>query len=153
MKDPKRAGRYIYYQNGTIPKGDITFTKKYKVTSPYNKERDNPVSGKREVHSGTDIVGTTGILVTETPEDLVYKYDAYNGLMAFITFRDKSRLIVCHLTTLIDIKSPDEMFTIIGIMGTSGNSTGPHYHMEWYRSDGTKADALEVVETDKIKQL
>lgn len=153
MKDPKRAGRYIYYQNGAIPKGDITFNTRYRVTSPYNLERNNPVSGKREIHSGTDIVGETGMLITETPVDLVFKYDAYNGLMAFIKFSDKSTLIVCHLATLMDIKSPDGAYTVIGMMGNSGNSTGPHYHMEYYRPDGTKADALEIISTSKFKQL
>lgn len=153
MKDPKRAGRYIYYQNGTIPKGDITFNTKYRVTSPYNVERNNPVSGKKETHSGTDIVGETGMLITETPVDLVFKYDSYNGLMAFMKFSDKSTLIVCHLSTLMDIKSPDGAYTVIGMMGTSGNSTGPHYHMEYYRPDGTKADVLEIIDTSKFKQL
>lgn len=153
MKDPKRPGRYIWLINGELPEGEVTGTKKYKVTSPYNKERDNPVSGKREVHSGTDIVGTTGLLITQVPNKYTMKYDAYNGLMMTLEFNDKSVLTICHLQTGLFMTNKDKTAFIVGYMGTSGNSTGPHYHMEYYRPDGTKADALEIIDTDKILQL
>lgn len=119
------------------------------VTSPFGKRR-HPITKEEQNHSGVDLVGA-GILAMDPNiiEDLETTYDEINGLRVKISLTDSRMIYVVHLMTII-MRTSSVGF-IIGIMGTSGRSTGLHYHMElWNRG---KNESFKLEDPDVRKML
>ena len=102
------------------------------VTSPYGIVRSN---GK--VHTGIDLISLSGDRNVRAIKSGIYRgayYDKYGyGNYVVIENDDGLRKLYCHLekvTINVPIGSRVEEGTILGIEGTTGNSTGIHLHLE-----------------------
>jgi len=95
--------------------------------------RDSPFTGKREFHSGVDIAIKTGTPVKATANGKVV-YVGYKDLLGkaiviehgFGIRTQFGHLSAMHVKAEQEVKRGD----IIGVVGSTGRSTGPHLHYE-----------------------
>jgi len=113
----------------------------YRITSAFGI-RQNPVTGNISMHQGLDLAAPEGTevyavadgVVTETGEDPVY------GIYIIITHQNKLTSLYGHLQKIETVlHSNIRSGTLIGRVGTTGQSTGPHLHFE-LRQDGRAID-------------
>lgn len=102
------------------------------ISSYYGFRRD-PFTGKRAFHAGIDIVGRYGAPVRATADGVVYRVGYQRGLGRYVKIRHKHGYVTVygHLRKYIvhrgeRVKKGD----IIGYLGNTGRSTGPHVHYE-----------------------
>ena len=111
----------------TVPIGYPTYGR---ITSPFGL-RINPVTGKPEFHLGVDIANRWGTPV-RTPADGRVVKAGYCGLMGRCVEIDHGNGIETyygHLSKILVHRGEKvKRGEIIGLMGSSGRSTGPHLH-------------------------
>jgi len=107
------------------------------LTSGYGVRR-NPVTGNLVFHQGldlaaprgTDVYATRDGTVDETGDDPIY------GRYVIIRHEGGWSSLYGHLAeVLTDLRKPVRSGTLIGRVGSTGQSTGPHLHFE-LRQDG-----------------
>ena len=118
-----------------------------RISSPYGY-REHPNSGERDFHSGMDIASGPGMPVKATADGIV-SFAGWSGgngnLVAlehglgFSTYYAHNRSVVVKVGQ--KIKRGD----VIGYIGSTGNSTGPHVHYEIWR-DGKAVDPASFLE-------
>jgi murein DD-endopeptidase MepM/ murein hydrolase activator NlpD len=117
------------------------------VTSPFGYRR-NPFTGRNlEFHTGMDFRGHVGDSVKTTGRGRVI-YAGYRGGYGkcIIIEHDKNlRTLYGHLCQ-INVKEGDSVISgqLIGLMGSSGRSSGPHLHYEIIYN-GKKIDPKKYV--------
>ena len=107
-----------------------------RFSSPFGP-RGNPFgNGPMEMHNGIDIANTTGTPIKAAASGEVFKSQvmgAYGNMIAVkhkVNGKDMST-VYAHLST-INVKVGDKVTQgqVIGTMGSTGRSTGPHLHFE-----------------------
>jgi len=103
-----------------------------RITSPYGN-REHPRSGEAEFHSGVDIAGDPGDPVRATADGIVIfsGWSGSNGNLVvlqhgfgFSTFYAHNKMVAVNIGKRV--KRGD----VVGYVGSTGNSTGPHVHYE-----------------------
>ena len=117
------------------------------VSSSYGY-RLHPKTGARDFHSGMDIAADPGLPVKATADGIV-SYAGWSGgsgnLVAlehgfgFSTFFAHNRLVAVNVGQ--KVKRGD----ILGYVGSTGNSTGPHLHYEVWK-EGKALDPITFIE-------
>jgi murein DD-endopeptidase MepM/ murein hydrolase activator NlpD len=112
---------------------------KYQITSPYGW-RKHPITGKRRLHAGVDLVTGRAKTAVIAPEDGLIiearKSTAKDGGYGYyVKYRGISGAthLMAHLEEgSLAVKAGDRVKQgkKLGIMGTSGASTGIHLHWE-----------------------
>ncbi len=102
------------------------------LTSDYGM-RTHPVLGSRRAHKGVDLAAATGTPIFATADGIVSKASRFSSYGLFVSiehgaqlqtrFAHMSRIAVSHGDR---VKKGD----IIGYVGSTGRSTGPHLHYE-----------------------
>ena len=117
-----------------------------RLTSPFGY-RTNPVSGNYGFHTGVDlavaentpVAAAYGGVVTDSGESDVW------GKYVLIEHSDGFETYYCHLN---DIYAPEGTVLrsgeTLGLVGSTGWSTGPHLHFE-VRIDGVRVDPEPLV--------
>ncbi len=117
-----------------------------RITSPYG-ERRAPYSRRIEFHSGIDIGASRGTPVYATARGVV-EMAAYNGGMGrMVSIRHPygHRTIYAHLTNyVVEAGDSVEKGDVIGHVGSTGFSTGPHLHYEVLVNGETKDPMLFI---------
>lgn len=112
--------------------------------SSYYGFRDSPVSGRPQFHGGVDFPADTGTHVLAAREGRVAGtgVDPLYGNYVRIEHDGAFETFYGHLDT-VEVRLNDRVFsgTIIGTVGNSGRSTGPHLHFE-IRQHGKRRDPL-----------
>jgi murein DD-endopeptidase MepM/ murein hydrolase activator NlpD len=114
--------------------------------------RSNPFSGRgSEFHKGLDIKGNTGDKIQCTASGTVEKaeYDGGYGKSITINHGNGFRTIFGHLSDF-NVKYGDKVKAgdIIGFLGSTGRSTGPHLHYEIKYKD----ESIDPINFLNIKQ-
>ena len=95
--------------------------------------RNHPVIGGRRAHKGVDLAGPTGTPVYATADGLVSKAERFSSYGLFISLEHGADLQTryAHLSRL-NVASGQHVHKgdLIGYIGTTGRSTGPHLHYE-----------------------
>jgi murein DD-endopeptidase MepM/ murein hydrolase activator NlpD len=108
----------------------------FRLTSPFGI-RQNPVTGRTRLHEGMDLAAPEGTevyaagdgTVTETGEDPVY------GRYVIIKHGENWATLYGHLQKIDTVlRSEVRSGTLIGRVGSTGQSTGPHLHFEMRRN-------------------
>jgi murein DD-endopeptidase MepM/ murein hydrolase activator NlpD len=105
-----------------------------RFSSPFGW-RIHPISGSARMHSGTDIAAPLGTPVLATYSGRVEVANNMGGYGLTVTIRhanDTQESLYAHLSQIL-VQSGEyvEKGTVIGLVGSTGNSTGPHLHFEW----------------------
>lgn len=110
----------------------ICFTGKFKETCEYGRKGDLWKSG---YHGGTDLVGLDSDKVYSICNGVVERagYDS-GGFGNYVRIKEnntENRIYLAHLSKIyVKIGDNVKYTTVIGIMGSTGNSTGKHTHVE-----------------------
>ena len=107
------------------------------ITSRYG-QRIDPINGKAAYHQGLDIRGPIGSDVKATADGtvIVQDYDKTSGRHVVIDHGNGFRTKYAHLKKIL-VQKGDTVARgeVIGLVGNSGRSTGPHVHYEIHYDD------------------
>ncbi|MHC6202304.1 M23 family metallopeptidase [Breznakiellaceae bacterium SP9] len=115
--------------------------KAYRVSSTYGP-RINPVTGKFRIHQGVDLAAPMGTDVYAAKSGTVSQvgYDAIFGNFIIIKHDDTWVSLYGHLSKIeTAVQKKVSAGALIGKVGTTGQSTGPHLHFE-LRQNGKAQD-------------
>ena len=123
---------------------------RYRVTSKFGKRRD-PISGRRAMHQGVDLAAPAGAPVSAAAGGRVVKagFNGTYGHMIELAHGNGVRTRYGHLRKLL-VKAGEKVKPgqRIGLVGSTGRSTGPHLHYE-VRLGGRPVDPLKVFRAGK----
>ena len=105
-----------------------------KITSKFGRRFD-PINGKPAYHRGLDIRGRLGAEVRATANGIVITqtYDKIRGRHIMLDHGNGFVTKYSHLKkSLVQEGDTVENGQVIGLVGSSGRSTGPHVHYEIY---------------------
>lgn len=142
-------GQTAYFDsNGLSMRGHFLRSpiKYARVTSIYSKSRYHPVLKKNRPHLGVDYGAKTGTAIRATATGRVVKRAHYKGYGKTIALQHGSRYrtIYAHMSRFADgtgIGNFVKQGQVIGYVGSTGLSTGPHLHYEFH-VDGKHRDPL-----------
>ena len=125
------------------------------LTSAYGM-RNHPILRRRRPHNGVDLAAPTGTPVYATADGIVERADRFSSYGLFISIDHGAELETryAHLSRLA-VAAGDRVSKgdVIGYVGSTGRSTGPHLHYE-VRVDGVAVDPIPyMVETEAQIQL
>jgi len=106
------------------------------ISSDYGYRKD-PFSGKKSFHHGVDIAGKKGSEVVAVASGLVTEAGRQSGYGYVVEIRHADGYVTRYghnskiLVKVGDIVSKGDL---IGLMGSTGRSTGPHVHFEVARN-------------------
>jgi len=118
---------------------ELAYTPSIKPSNGYISSsygiRDDPFTGKPTMHWGIDIVSAEGNPVVATADGMVIKrgYDKISGNYIKISHpRTGYVTIYCHLLKEFKVKNGQKVKRgqMIGLVGNTGKSNGPHVHYE-----------------------
>ena len=110
----------------------ICFTGVFKITCEYGRKGNLWASG---VHSGTDLVGITSTKVYSICNGIVERAGYDNGGFGnYVRIKEdgtENRIYLAHLSKIyVKIGQRVSYTSVVGLMGDTGNTTGPHTHVE-----------------------
>lgn len=118
------------------------------VTSPFGP-RKHPILGYSRMHKGVDFGAPTGTPVFAAGDGVVETADRNGGYGNYILIHhdDGYDTAYAHLQAFVDGLKPGERVRqgdVVGFVGTTGLSTGPHLHYEVHVGD-------EAVDPDSVR--
>ncbi len=117
---------------------------KAKLTSPFGMRKD-PFTGELHHHSGVDLAAPEGTTVRAARTGIVkyIGFDTVLGNYIIIAHDNSIETIYGHLKTMqVRLNQKVNSGTILGTVGTTGRSTGPHLHFEIRILSAAKNPAL-----------
>lgn len=119
----------------------------YKLSSLFGARKD-PFTGKASNHTGTDIPASSGTKIYAAQGGVVTtvgtnKNHSY-GYYVIISHGNGISTLYAHMKSVALVKEGETVKKgqVIGYVGSTGRSTGPHLHFE-FRVNGVRADALK----------
>lgn len=111
--------------------------KQHRVSSPYGY-RTHPIHGTNTFHSGLDYAAPSGanILAVADGQVTYAGFDAGYGNMV-VVFHKEHNLFSIYAHNSRNVAKPRQFVKkgeIIGLVGSTGRSTGPHLHFEFRRA-------------------
>ena len=117
-----------------IPCNYVLFTSAYGWRVP-------PAEGASTFHGGVDLAGPEGTPIYATRSGYVYRsgYTEYNGYYVGVDHGDGFASAYLHLMTypIVSVGEYVSQGQVIGYMGNTGISTGPHLHFTVYYNGNT----------------
>ena len=95
--------------------------------------RVHPITGDRRFHAGTDLGAATGtpVLAAYRGQVEMADYMGGYGLAVILNHNSAQQTLYGHMSEIfVQPGQWVEQGTVIGRVGTTGNSTGPHLHFE-----------------------
>jgi murein DD-endopeptidase MepM/ murein hydrolase activator NlpD len=95
--------------------------------------RTHPLTGARRFHSGLDIGAPSGTPVVATAAGTIISagWNGGYGKAIIIQHNGVQQTLYGHLSEIsVEAGQTIEQGTVIGLVGSTGNSTGPHLHFE-----------------------
>ncbi|NJK72244.1 MAG: M23 family metallopeptidase, partial [Synechococcaceae cyanobacterium SM2_3_60] len=121
----------------------------FPVTSGFGM-RVHPISGLASFHQGIDLGAPTGtpILAAYSGQVIASGHAGGYGKAVVLAHDDSRRTRYAHMSE-IQVSEGDwvSQGDVIGLVGSTGNSTGPHLHFEfWQRNEQSEWIALDISE-------
>lgn len=121
---------------------------KLKLSSLFGARKD-PFTGKASNHTGVDIPASSGTEIHAAQGGIVTtvgtnKNHSY-GYYCIVSHGNGKATLYAHMKSIPIVKEGATVTKgqVIGYVGSTGRSTGPHLHFE-YRINGVRADALTL---------
>ncbi len=122
------------------------------VTSFFGLRRD-PFDGRSRFHFGLDLDGPAGCAVVAAAGGTIASagWAGGHGMRVEIDHGDGVITGYSHLSAVL-VRRGDAVFAgdAIGLLGSTGRSTGPHLHFELWR-DGEAEDPLDWIEARSLQ--
>jgi len=115
--------------------------RQYRVTSNYGM-REDPITGRISMHQGIDLAAPEGTEVFAVADGVVTAtgFDPVYGNYIIISHSNNWKSLYGHLSSIYTLLRQDvKSGSLIGSVGSTGQSTGPHLHFE-LRQDGKPFD-------------
>lgn len=127
---------------GTFLRSPVKFSR---ISSRFGK-RKHPISKKWKAHKGTDYAASRGTPILATADGKVTKAGRNGGYGKTVVIRHAGRFstLYAHMNGFakgIRSGSRVKQGDVIGYVGSTGYSTGPHLHYE-FRVDGVHRNSL-----------
>ena len=120
----------------------------YRTISSHFGYRTNPITGKNELHGGTDFPAPYGEIVVATASGIVEFSDYNNGGYGYqivIKHTDNLKSSYSHNSKLLVVKGEViDQGKPIALVGSTGQSTGNHLHFEIHK-DGKKVNPIDFL--------
>ena len=120
----------VYTEQGATPLGPPIV--KGWMSSPFG-QRVDPISGKKAWHDGMDFAGARGSDVIAVANGIVVfagQRDGYGWMVEISHGKDVRTRYGHHEENLVHAGQSVKRGDVVGRMGSSGRSTGPHVHFE-----------------------
>ena len=104
-------------------------------------------------HGGQDFSASTGETLVAVSDATVTEvaYAGAYGLRTILTLEDGTEIWYCHQTTAtVTVGQAVEVAEPIGTVGSTGNSTGPHLHLEVRPGGGEPIDPMTWLQTSGL---
>ena len=118
------------------------------ISAKYGKKFKNPFTNKQVIHKGIDIRSKTGTSVFATAVGIVKKVEDRKGYGKFIVIQhdEQYSTLYAHLSDFnVKIGQKVKLGDLIGFVGNTGYSTGPHLHYEVIKN-GEQVDPINYFE-------
>ena len=119
-----------------------------RITSGYGWREDpvNPVAGQMTFHRAVDLAGKMGDPVKAAMKGTVLHVDNNRNLGNFIILKHSEYQTLYGHLSAVSVKKGEEVSQgqVIGKVGETGYTTGPHLHFEVFRN-GNRINPLEVL--------
>jgi len=129
-----------------LNRGFIYPLKDFRITSSYGP-RQNPVTGNHGIHQGLDLAAPPGTPVYSVREGRVSEQgeDPVLGKYIIISHGDAWVSLYGHLSSVETVlRQQVNSGSLIGRVGSTGQSTGPHLHFE-LRQNGRAQDPEKLL--------
>jgi murein DD-endopeptidase MepM/ murein hydrolase activator NlpD len=130
----KTTGRYYDEKGRSVEKSMLKTPLKFaRVSSGFNPRRMHPVLHRVKGHFGTDFAAPTGTPVWAAADGVIIGRAPSGGAGNMVTMRHDNGLVTLymHLSKFAAGQKVGQRVsakTVIGYVGTTGLSTGPHLH-------------------------
>ena len=119
-----------------------------RISSGFNPSRKHPILGYTRAHRGTDFAAPSGTPVKAAGDGRIVEIGWKGGYGKYIRIQHDTtfQTAYAHMRGFGRGMAKGKFVrqgTIIGYVGTTGRSTGPHLHYEVLRH-GTQVDAMKV---------
>lgn len=146
FQEPGAKGQYYTLDGLSLRKAFLTSPLKFTRISSGFGIRVHPISRDKRAHKGIDYAAPTGTPVHTVGDGVVEFAGTQRGYgnVIEIKHRDSKSTVFAHLSR-IGVKKGQkvEQGDMIGAVGSTGFSTGPHLHFE-FRVDGEHQDPLTI---------
>ena len=116
--------------------------------------RNHPVIGGRRNHKGVDLAAPTGTPIYATADGIVSKAERFSSYGLYISIEHGARLQTrfAHMSKLaVSAGERVRKGDVIGYVGSTGRSTGPHLHYE-VRIDGRAVNPIPYMVESEAQQ-
>lgn len=146
FQEPGSKGQYYTLEGNTLRKAFLASPLEFsRITSGFGG-RIHPISRSFKNHKGVDYAAPTGTPVRTVGDGVVEFAGVQRGYgnVIEIKHRDGKSTLFAHLSRMGVTKGQKvEQGDVIGAVGTTGYSTGPHLHFE-FRINGEHYDPLTI---------
>ncbi|MEZ5708224.1 MAG: M23 family metallopeptidase [Blastomonas sp.] len=121
----------------------------YRLTSQYGF-REDPFKGRRARHKGLDMAGPIGTPIYATADGIVGRAQWVNGYGKYVEINHGGTIQTRYGHMSQILVEPNERVTrgqMIGLMGSTGRSTGSHLHYE-VRIAGESVNPIPFLKSD-----
>lgn len=119
-----------------------------RMTSTFGM-REHPILGGRRQHKGVDLAAPVGTPIYATADGIVSRASWFSGYGLFVSLEHGGEMQTRygHMSRL-NVAEGQHVHKgdVIGFVGSTGNSTGPHLHYE-VRVDGEAVNPLAYMQT------
>ncbi|VFP83137.1 murein DD-endopeptidase MepM [Candidatus Erwinia haradaeae] len=149
-------GKFYDCNGSGLASGFMRFptVRKYRVSSPFNPRRTNPVTGRIAPHKGVDFAVPIGtpVLSIGNGEVIVSTYSETAGNYIAIRHGRQYMTRYMHLKTLFVRKGQKvKRGESIALSGNTGRSTGPHIHFEtWINNQAVNPMTARLPAMEKL---
>ena len=147
-KPDNTIGYYDENGNGAIKSLKRTPINNARVSSSFNLNRKHPVLGFTRAHKGVDFRAGTGTPIPAAGSGRITKRATDRGYGNYIRIRHNGsyETVYAHMSKFakgVNVGSTVRQGQIIGYVGSTGLSTGPHLHYEIIK-DGKHVNPMTV---------
>jgi murein DD-endopeptidase MepM/ murein hydrolase activator NlpD len=140
-------GQYYTFEGQSLRKAFLASPLEFTRMSSGYGIRVHPITNDKRAHKGIDYAAPTGTPIRTVGDGVVEFASTQRGYgnVIEIKHRDGKSTLFAHLSRIDVTKGQKvEQGDIIGAVGSTGFSTGPHLHFE-FRVDGEHRDPLTLV--------
>lgn len=148
-------GGYYTLDGKSLRRGYLSSPLEFsRVTSGFSM-RFHPISQKWRAHLGTDFAAPTGTPARTVGDGVVSFAGVQGGYgnVVFITHRNGHETVYAHLSKInVRVGQKVSQSDTIGLVGSTGWSTGPHLHFE-FRVSGVHQDPMTIAKQSNTVEV